>query len=773
MARPTALDRPSATEGLPAAASKTGVEGVASEKTAPAVPLLPIDQADRTETIDVRDRLWMVAVVVTVLGTALIPLAWQPRWYFFGDTQIGAYGQWYHLGRLLRAGHWPVLDVQAWSSGNFAAEGQWGLFSPLTALIGLAATVVPNAVVFSTVVKIVLLVGGAVGVFCVVRSYRVGPAAAYLAAVAVTTGGATQYLESPSWVTGQMVWAMLPWLWFQLRRVARQRANPAPALVFGLSMVAVGYVYGVIYVAIAVLGCMVDAFRSRNHPGAARTVLVGVLCAFLSIAVYLPGVLTAPVTIRGEAVLLSDGRLQGTVYTIVTGMLPVSTDAASYVIWFLPALAWLSLAKLRALLRPLTGLLIGLVLTLAWVIGPNQIGPIRWPIRVLPILTLFVVISAVIALARARVDRVSVGRLRASLVILAVAAFIAVSRNIDSAAAIVAGTGVVALGLLLAWITLRGVASPGARKPRSNPAAVLVIAVVTSAVVVLQHSFFPQPPSANRNMPTSLAGYAGQASAAVGDVFVVGDPEQALVNDPRTAADFLIASSWYINPQSVQNEYTTIGYRSYVQRYCVRYNGTTCPTVLQTLFADDPATGVPRVDLLSISTLQIFRSDFTDQQLASAPTGWYVAASTPSALTWVRDDPLPTSGGVSWSSAGTQVSVVSESARTLVLSVGEVPTGGGRVVLSRLDWPGYQVNGAGHAAPTDGYLLTLDVPASATGSTITVSFQPPGWTLEKWAVAAAVVGSLLWIGLHLVLVARRRRSDDHSAAEPPASTDPD
>ena len=36
-------------------------------------------------------RLWAVLTLVTVIGTALIPLIHEPRYYFFGDTQIGAF----------------------------------------------------------------------------------------------------------------------------------------------------------------------------------------------------------------------------------------------------------------------------------------------------------------------------------------------------------------------------------------------------------------------------------------------------------------------------------------------------------------------------------------------------------------------------------------------------------------------------------------------------------------------------------------------------------
>jgi hypothetical protein len=69
--------------------------------------------------------------------------------------------------------------------------------------------------------------------------------------------------------------------------------------------------------------------------------------------------------------------------------------------------------------------------------------------------------------------------------------------------------------------------------------------------------------------------------------------------------------------------------------------------------------------------------------------------------------------------------------QTVRLRVDHVPATGGRVVLSRLAWPGYRTD-AGHLAdPVDGYLLTVELPASATGRVVTVQFRPPGWGMRS------------------------------------------
>jgi hypothetical protein len=80
-----------------------------------------------------------------------------------------------------------------------------------------------------------------------------------------------------------------------------------------------------------------------------------------------------------------------------------------------------------------------------------------------------------------------------------------------------------------------------------------------------------------------------------------------------------------------------------------------------------------------------------------------------------------------------------------------------RVVLSRLAWPGYRVDGATLGDPVRGYLLTVDVSDVAEGSTVTISFAPPGHlALIGAGVLAAVVG-LAWVVAFVVGRVRARR----------------
>ena len=639
------------------------------------------------------------------------------------------------------------------------AEGQWGLFSPLTVLLGLLATVTPNAVVFVTVVKVCLLAAGSLGTYALARSYRATPPAAYVAGLASGIGGATLYLESPSWVTGQMVWALLPLFWWQLRRVATplpdppaavaRWASPAAVLVLGWLIVSVGYVYGTLYIIIVGLATIIDCGLARQWAGALRVVGVGVFCGLLAITVYLPGVLTAPVTTRLGFEIISEGRLQGTVSGVLTSMLPFTGDGrpTGYIAWFLPLLAWVRLDRLRAVTRDLVGLLLVLLVMLLWLLGPNQVGPIRWPLRVMPIVTLLVVLALMVILSRSATWRPSVARLVTALGIAVVAGYLTVSRAWESRALITLGTAAVLVGVGVAWGILR-VRSEGAqvnpdgqehRAPRRMGVALAFVGLWSIAVLAIQLQEFPTPASQDRNMPSAMSAYAFPASDAEGDTIAIGNIEKVLVAHRAASRDFLMANSWYISPQDVQSTYTTIGYETYTKRFCVLYSGNLCPRGLTALFETDPGTGAVRADLLSVSSLQLLRTDFSAQRLDNPPAGWHVAHRSTYAVTWVRDRVLPRAGGVTWTSDGVRVTEQTRDTRSVTFTVDAVPAGGGRVVLSRLQWPGYTVSGAAFTDPTDGYLATVALTPGTVGKQVTVSFSPPGWALELATLAAATL----------------------------------
>jgi hypothetical protein len=280
------------------------------------------------------------------------------------------------------------------------------------------------------------------------------------------------------------------------------------------------------------------------------------------------------------------------------------------------------------------------------------------------------------------------------------------------------------------------------------------IGVVTLAAFAVQHAFYPTPAAPQRHAPTRLADYQRLIPHAVGDVLAIGPTEVLLHDDPRAARYVVVGSSWYLNRHPVQNTYTAISYQAYRDRYCIFYQGSTCRGLLRTLFTTEPTTGEQRVDLLGVSSLLLVRDRHSAQHPHHPPPGWHVAGRTPYTELWTRRAPVPGAGGVVWTSPGTTVSSVRSGANGTSFHLDAVSPQGGTVVLSLLDWPGYRTDVGSLADPVDGYLVTVRVPASASGSLVHVAFHPPGWDVEVTAWALALLGGGAW---SLGSAVRRRR----------------
>jgi hypothetical protein len=701
------------------------------------------------------DVRWAGAAALTVLLALALLMVGDHHYFWYGDTPAAYYGWWYHLGQMVRHGDWTNLDPHAWRAGNFAAEGQWGLWSPLTIGIGLLATVVSDLLALTVAVKLGLAVVGVLGVYLLVRSYDAPPAAAYIAAVLVPMGGMTQYLDLPSWVAAEMIWALFPWVWWGLRRTMLRGANPLPALAAGYLLVTVGYVFGTIMLIVAVVACLFDCYLARDRAAALRVLGAGLLLGLVAVTVYLPGVLTSHVTARETGVHLFGGKFTTDPLALFAGVLPTSavpgTSASllpySYLAWLLPVACWLDLRRAREAWRPLGGLLLLTVVTLVTVDGISQLGALRWPLRLAPFLVLCLVVLLVVAWHRFGVAAPSRRRLAWSLGWVVVAAGLSLVRASSMWGAYLAALAAVAGALAAVWWLVRrgGLA-------RAAP----LIGVVTVGLMVLQHAFYPTPPSPQRHAPTALVDYRTPAGGAVGDVMEVGAANSMMTSHSAPTQDLLLASGWYLNPHDVQNTYTTISHDAYKARYCMTYLGDTCAEALSTLFSIEPITGRERVDLLGVSSLVLVRADYPARVLAHPPAGWRVAGETPYSVTWTRRTPIAGAGGVAWTSPGTSVSAVHAGTTSTTFRVDRVPATGGTVVLSLLDWPGYSTSSGSLAAPVDGYLVTLRLPASAQGQTVDVGFRPPGWWAELGAWALALLAGAAW---SVAAAVHRRRSE--------------
>ncbi|UZJ24545.1 hypothetical protein RHODO2019_15675 [Rhodococcus antarcticus] len=699
--------------------------------------------------------------VLGVLGGYLVILVENRRFFYSDDTESGAIPNWIELGRLLRSGELPTLSPDQWMGGNWAVEGQGGLWNPVQVLINAIAPSINDLSLFSAAVKCVFALVLALGAYRTALEYSARPHWAAVAGAAVPLTGFSLFYDQASWVTALTSMAWIAQAWASSLRYARGNSGPVPAFVFLYLAISVGYPHAAIAAGL-LTGCLVVGERlhqGRWAPGLklAAAAAAAAACGALT---FLPGLLSSSVTWRsGQGNLYNDNFLTAPWSETLTASLPSSVPSiqawfgevqpwpVTYVAWFLiPALAFIDWAAARRSLRALSSAIIFGAVMLVITDGPSSLGALRWPARWLPFVALTMLLVVCTLLSRHGLSRPSRTRVGMALLLVGVQ----VARGFSSNPGLFSRHVLVGLAIVLAG----AVVLLAARWGRPRLVAVLLI---LSSLPVLWFQISRYPYTSAWNLPTSKDAAQAAFPAQPGLTLQLGDRNLVPPSD-RTldgAWDSLIFGNYAktLNRDYV-NSYTSIGYAAFSDLLCMTYDGSTCPAAYQKLFTTEPSTGRTYADLMMLDRVVLQRAQYPLVIGQDAPAGWQWQGGDSDSLVLVRAGGLLSrADGRVVSAQGVETSLASES--DAVGSYRVQSGSGGAVVLSRLAWPGYTATIDGRPVPvtaTGGIFVTVDVPAGTRG-TLTVTFRPPGTTL---GLAALVVG-LVGIALLTVADVRRRR----------------
>ncbi|MFD4959967.1 hypothetical protein [Microbacterium sp. NPDC058389] len=701
--------------------------------------------------------LWYLLSVAAVLLMALARIVREPRFFFWDDTQLGAFGQWYGLGTRILAGDLTILAPGAWQGGNYLAEGQWGIWNPVVWVIAVFTHVFDGATATVTVVKLLFLVLLCTGAYLLAREYGAAPWWAAVAGFTATAGGQTIFMDAPSWVTGLQNVALFALTWWALKRHVDRGRSPVPFFALSYVLIAFGYVFGAIELAVLLIVVLVEKIIRRSRAEIVRVLVLGAFAGFATVFVYLPGLLTSPVTVRSGSAILNDQFLNMDVGDLLTS--PIATGTSSvrgywgdlvpvplqYVTWLLPVFILIATGWRRSL-RELAIPLAVLVITTAFVIGPSVLGPLRYPARMMPYVVLCVAVVFAVVATNGWNSRPSRRR-----VLIAVGATIAAGWL--SWAAQPSSWLWVCIGVLVQSAAIVVVGYAGARGGRDVGMRAAAWTLVASLLVLVPQIYrYPSSPLGNFNVPSSVTAMHDVGSDMDDGIFTVGDV-YSLQQHPDAYDESLLANLWYLTKKDAASVYTVLPFTTYAAELCVDIRGKTCPEALDALFEDREH---PLADDMALNTVVVIKGDGLEDR-PKAPEGWTV---TDSEYVWVlhRDEPVDRAGGVARASEGTSVTVLDRDDTSVRFTVDEVAASGGQVIFSRLAWPGYTVDGAELGDPARDFLLTVDVTAEDVGKVVTVTFRPPGWGIELTSVILAGLLAVAWTIVFGVVRRRGQRA---------------
>ena len=432
-----------------------------------------------------------LAVTLLVAGMAVIPALRDPRFYLTDDSAAQFLPSWYHLGQLLRAGQFPLLDPTLWAGGNIAAEALFGVWNPVLLAGMLFVSGTPNLVVASLVIKAFFLVLLALGVYGLAREYEVPPWFAAVAAVTVPFAGVTLYFDASSWSSGLTAFAFVPYVWWTLRRSARGALTPIVPFIAGYLAMTAGNPYGALGACLAVVSLVVEFGWTKQWVPVRRTLLGGVAIGLVAPLTYLPLVLTQSVTYRNDAKIGNSGLMVPGLGDLLNGSTPsfaawvdafehpYLTVPATYLAWYaLPLLPWLRYRAIVDALASRMAVPVYTLIGLAFSLGPSEAWMFRWPLRVVPYFVLPTAVLLAIALAQGIAPDFRRRRAAESGLIILVGAYLAEATRPDLLHAHAASV------LLVAALTAAAVAV-WLRLPR-RPAAPAVLLAGCVAVLAFQ-----------------------------------------------------------------------------------------------------------------------------------------------------------------------------------------------------------------------------------------------------------------------------------------------
>lgn len=695
---------------------------------------------------------WLAPLVMLVaVGVAAgLPLVGNHSFYFWDDSAAAGVPTWHRIAQSVLHGHLPLLNLDMWRGGDFAAEAATGMWNPVVVLVAIAVYPIDNLAVGIALGKtcFILLLAG--GTYLLARDYGVRPWLAAAVGTAVPLAGYSFFMDGTAWVNALMLTACTPWVWWTARLVALDGRSPWLLILTGYLAVSIGNPYGLLVTGFVILAVLVESWPARRR--ILVLLLAGMAVALLAVLVYLPLLLTSSVGFRAASSTLNDGFLKPS----ITNLFELSTPGAqpflinfgtgsgqdnlsvpvAYLAWFvLPTLPWLRWRTLRERWREHLGLYVFGGAFLLLMLGPSQIWMFRWPLRLIdffwfPVLLLW----ALLAGQGFRRDRPFVRGL-ISVSTVAAGAYLAWGERTDTWQRELIGAVVV---LVLVGAVLRfGIG-----------------ALIVGSVVVLgiQVVWFPANHTVtDYDFPTSTGLLQSQFAKYHGTTVQLADvvldlPNRAPGGEYR---DELYGSLYSVAGVDSTTAYSGIGFTPMDSALCQSYQGSvTCPGAWHALWQRPAGYAVPLADLLRANTV-VVQNSLIDTHTSPAPPGWHREPSAQnSGLTtvWARDRPLPWSGRLSYANVRvTGDSMVGQVGERISFQADD--TRAHLLTFARLDWPGYSATVNGQAATvTDGPdgLVTVELPSGVRTGQVLLSWRPPGSLVS---LICFVVGLLLSIGL--------------------------
>ena len=238
-------------------------------------------------------------LIICAFATSLIPLFFNPYFYFIDDFESYYLPIFLEIGRILSSGEFPILLSKSWFSGSLLIEHTSGIFNPFSLLIyfilyQMQLPFEQAGAVFS----IFHLIVSSLGFFVLCRKLKFSWGICYFVSLSLLHGGFLMYWAASTWVVMLSAFAWLPWAVLGLYGI-RNKKYAAIGILASYLLLTAGSPQVDIILLIFVFGAALYFYWESEYKNSVYVILVFVIACFLAAPSILPLVEGLPYTTRG------------------------------------------------------------------------------------------------------------------------------------------------------------------------------------------------------------------------------------------------------------------------------------------------------------------------------------------------------------------------------------------------------------------------------------------------------------------------------------------
>lgn len=642
-----------------------------------------------------RDVGWCALAMGVVVAAYAFVFARNRRFFFIDDLQHTLLATIYELGRSLRRGVWPIVQQRTWHSAFVAGDPQYGLFNPVTllsyALVSREDDVAWGAFRLASSYACLVALGG----YVACRAAGVRRSLAALGGASLATMPYVLYWNTASWHMGLVGYCWFVWA---LGALLFARRNPRHAwllavptyLVFAGGWPPAVIALGLCCLTIGLWDVAVERVPLRTYVPVVLAVAAG------AVAGLAPWIVSAEYLAIGrrESFWENTGFLTMHLEGLAGMFSPVSRPylvsffgarVTNQPITFVSVLVVTAIALCllhRGRRLPDSSLVVAAAVVLAATLGPSQAGPTRWPFRYLPFGLVLVLVASLVVVSRASLRRLLPTTARGFLPVAGVGVLLLwlcftqrpSPKHVLYNTAILLFGGVVLVALL--------------ERGRSALAIGLAWACAVAAFLLIVVTKPAMDEVPDLGAPMHLGDIEADVRVLDGERTVllmrhVGPAEGVTIRNVPSGSYALFSRT----AGPIVGGYSPVPLRRLSDAlFCANNFGwSVCPDVVDRLFAAEPRTGLPHVDLLGATQILAQRGDLADTLAARNPAGWRRESVGEHLDRWVRVAAAPLPGDVTWASPRVTIRRAADGGAEVAKS------DGGEAVFARPWLPGMRV----------------------------------------------------------------------------------